>query len=168
MLISLFWPKEIRDLIKKYEEKGTLNPKAIVYLTRQTNVRLTIAFVIGGIVLYEQSVFFPLFLFLAYLAIWLDLKLCFHRNIAAYTNSKKRSVKVVSAVQSLYPMQWIRYEDIDGCGKIVIGGKPMIPEEELPKRNDEIFIYQDIYKKHLAMPDVDYIKQAYSLTTEVL
>lgn len=167
-MVRLFWPKEIKELVKKYEAEGTLNQNAISYLTHQTYVVYAVAFVFICILLYENYLFIPLVVALGPFIVWFDLKLCFHRNLAAYTNGERRKVEVIKPTQSLYPMQWIYYNDKDAEGEIAIGGRPMIVEEQLPRKGDEIFIYQDAYKKHLAMPDIDYIKQVYSLTTKVL
>ncbi len=58
---------------------------------------------------------------------------------------------------------WSKTLDLNRNINIRICGRPKIPSEEFPKKEQKITVYQDKDFKYFAMPDLEILKKKYSL-----
>ncbi len=168
MFLELFWPKEIKELVAKYRAEDTLNEESVEYLNMVIRRNLILWIIIFFVFILLSLPFLAIaLLLLSPLSTWFDVRNSFRRQMTSYAYGEKIEVLVTYAGSSLYGTQmiWCRTLDSNKKIRIVIATKPKISLQDFPKEGQKIFVYQDKEYRYKAMPDIDYLKRKYSLTT---
>ena len=172
MLIELLWPKELKKLIKKYKDEGTLNEVAIKNIEEIT-YRYFLAFAIASLMFIFASKYkigISLLVF-SPLLIKIDLHRMFYNQFAPYILGKKTKAKFKKITTSYGHGFWATYE-IFSKKKIfcrILGpGTSKYKMQPFPKKNQMAYVYQSNKHKNKGMPDIQFYKQKCSLTTSIL
>lgn len=166
-----FWPKEMKELVRKYKSKGTLNNKPIIHLNIITASVLLIycGFSLAALYKFGNVYLFSVLLLLSLLLTWLQARMIFRRLLAPYSFGSKTKVKVKKVVvydhkcnsKKIYCVR----VDTHKNEEIIIGriSEKIWKKEDLPQEGEAIDVYFDQDKKYGAMPDIDYMIENFSL-----
>lgn len=170
MILELFWPKELKELVKKYRDEGTLNEEAVKFLKCLTYKYYAISLIIIAILFFtKQFIASMVLLSLTPFFTWFDLKNLFYNQIEPYAG-KKITAKFMSIKIYYAGRQRINYESTNDGKKIIcnIGTKPDLKQDDWPEPHQIITVYQSKTNTNRSMPDIGYLKQKYSLTNHIL
>ncbi len=182
ILLRFAAPREMLRLIEKYEAEGTLNQNAIQYLSRKVKKNASIIAAISAIfyicdhtnVWLSMALIFSLPFMVRY-----DFRNTFRNHIAVYSFGHKVDTTVVSfrlkypANQVIYGIQYIecRLNPISGemakSIPISLDAAPKMPKEICPQAGDSLSVFYDPTEKYMSMPDIKFLKDLFSLTTQV-
>lgn len=97
-----------------------------------------------------------------------DFGTIYKQNMLAYLDGKMIDVNVI--ISGAVGWHAVKCEAINSNTEmqIILGFSPRYRYGEIPKAGSTIRVYQSQSKPKLAMPDVDYLKAAFSLTTTIL
>ena len=180
-ILDYLWKKEIRNAIREYRVKGTLNHSALLYLRKIARERLIIWFIIVTVFalilpIGHSWIYLLTFSSIPFIVKLLDLtliKLPFlggtlkkAHALRTYYEYHKGLTKAAKVIEFLLE---------EDCEKDIYS-KPyyikMHPHYDL--KNDDDFERGDRFDVWFnengkpCFPDIDYLKQKYSLTTEIL
>lgn len=168
-MIEIFWPGEIRQLIANYRAQGILNEEGYNYITYLNKV---FVWILGGLAIFytlnSEIMLAAIHLAAIPLALWLDTKRIFNKQMAPYVYGQPAKLKVKDAFQKWVNRQVFICENVLEPRQDVIvylGSKPRLKSEDIFAVGQIIDVYQF---KRQAMPDIDYIKAKFSLTTQIL
>jgi len=172
-IAELFWPKEMKELVKKYRAEGTCNEEAVRYVNKAIWKHISIFLIIAFMLLTTSEVMAAGILFLLTpLFVWFDIRNLFRKQMAAYVCGRRALATVKNVGISLYGTQKIKYKlepnEKTVLSFIFIGSKPRLDKKDIPQKGAEFSIYYDPDNQYRAMPDIDYLKEKYSLTTTIL
>lgn len=88
---QIFWPKKMRELVAKYEAKGTLNEDAIHHVSKRQYISLAVFVFVA---LIDPSPYLALSIVLALLTNFVLIRLAFFREIMPYTLGEKIHAKL--------------------------------------------------------------------------
>jgi len=170
MIAELFWPKEMKELVKKYRAEGTCNEEAVRYVNKAIWKHISIFLIIAFMLLTTSEVMAAGILFLLTpLFVWFDIRNLFRKQMLPYIEGKKTDVEFARVIRYYAGKQKVIFlsknkERIICC----LNHKPNLRKEDFPDTGQIVSIYQNNQAKHNAMPDIDYLKEKYSLTTTIL
>lgn len=167
-MLEIYWPGEMKRLVSKYREAGTLNEKAVGrynYLIGKGIVvisSLSLILLIAGEaktagILFLLTLFAPL----------IDAPSNFRRRFLPY-EGRKVIGKITRVEWHLYGSGLVIYYRKDGSSDevTVLPERNSIKKEDTPKVGDELTFYEfNIGSANYAMPDIQYLNKTYSLST---
>ena len=175
MLKDFLYPKQMSQLISKHERNGTLNAGPIKEVNRHIYVLLGAYIIMTPLFISDGYIKFTIIAwFLFPFFVRFDSRRMFTKHIAPYVLGKKISAEVYKMHFYYQGRQRVICFDEDN-NKIIAEmygyrGKTRLNKEDYPKAGDTvaIFVHKDSSGKYWGMLDIDYIKQTFSLTTEIL
>jgi hypothetical protein len=171
MLMELFWPKDLKKLVKKYKDEGTLNEVAMRNIEKTTYNHLAIIVIVALIFIFnaEYKIGVPLLIFSPLLAKF-DLHRIFYNRFAPYVLGKRVEAMFVKIGSEGLGGGWRAIYKLPSKKRIVCNAGPRFGFEiqSWPKKNQMTHVYQSDIHKHKGMPDILFFKQNYSLTTSIL
>lgn len=170
MILEFFWPRKLKEIITKYKKMGVLNQEAIEHIYKLTYKYLWITFALSLLFTFTAKPIVGITFFCFFsLLISLDFDRIFYTRISPYIEGKKVEVLVTNTGIDIGGVQhiWCKVIDSDLKLKITIGDRPKIPSEIFPKKGGKLFVYHSYISKNRAMPDLDILKNKYSLQTNL-
>ncbi len=159
-----FWPKEMKELIKKYEAEAILNENwfdvhaSIMKVSTICIGLALLAWATSG----DNIILIVILLFL--LGLWNNNKLIYFNMIAPYSlGSQKKCIPTKNKffgtnIRSVYFQEAENKKQLKGK----YYGNTW-KKEDFPKIGEPINLYVTEIDKYGVMPDIEYMKKAYSL-----
>lgn len=173
MFVELFYPKELRRLVEKCRNDGTLNEVAVRNINRMIRIGTIMGLVVFVLFISKPLIAF-LFLIISVFSTWIDFYLINTRERLYYPyyfgELIKVRVKTVTKYATFYGKIKLVCEDLKTSEMVIIGplhGRSWEKEINL-KKDDIINVWRNTKCKKYAMPDIDSLKLNYSLTTSIL
>lgn len=173
-IMELFWPKEMKEAVKRLQAEGLLNEEAVQtmnYKTKSSFVVLSIVSLLFVLIGSSGVQLFGIALFILQpFCVKFDTSGIYRAQMKAYLIGEKVEAICIFSNEGLYGMQTIRYRlvaDHAVLGTITMGGKPKLHVNEFPKKDERFFMYRPANGKR-GMLDHEYLKKKYSLTKAIL
>ncbi len=175
---SLFWPKEMKELVAKYEKEGTLNIQAVININRFIKKLFIISFLLSVFwFLVEQYYLLGIGQMLLLISfIYIGILETFRYNMAAYIHGTVKNATVESSASSFFGRHTVtvyldKKSESSSSKRLMMSGNissnRKIKTYE-PKTTIRIFDLVDKSNnlfKYKSMPAEPKLIQAYSLTT---
>lgn len=170
MIAAYFYPKELKEAISNLVRQHDLNLEALKELNYQINIRviampllaILFLFVLDGYVAWVVAC-------ILIVGLWIDVHNYYKGFIGAYLFGERREAVVVKQVSMTYFRKKIIAQDANSQKIVKIGPLREFWKNPLcPKLDETVFYYQDEAKRYKAMPDLEFVKQKYALSDEIL
>ncbi len=171
MILELFWPREVKELIAKYREEGTLNEEAVRLIKRTSRGYLILfAFISAIFIVTSEPVIGISILLLSPLFVRFDCNNLFKNQIATYCYGKTIKARVEKVGIGLYGTQRIVVSDLENKTDHVIklSRSSISPNKELPSVGDIVEVNIDPNGQYGATLNISHLKQKHSLTTKIV
>jgi len=174
MIAELFWPKEMKELVKKYRAEGTCNEEAVRYVNKAIILGIIIALLFGGLFFRYGFYIWVTILLIVVLATKVEACRLFRRQMGAYAYGREVDVivrKVIARSHGSSRSVSITCELKEEARKIVIVGPIrgiVWNKKYFPVEGGGTSIYYDSTEKYPPLPNIKTLKQKCSLTTAIL
>jgi hypothetical protein len=172
MILELFWPKEMRELVNKCHEEGTLNDEAVNAANFIVKCALGGAAIIVILFVNTNMIFGVAVSCVLLLGCKWEMKPDYFRPMCIpYSQGSllEANVLLTSSCGGIQNKIKVDCNVINSNEIITIGPvrANIWKKASLPQKGDTIMVWVDMESKQ-AMPDIDYIKQKYSLNSNLL
>lgn len=173
MIVELFYPRELKEIIADLRAKDDLNEKPLDILNNYLGLLLMV-FIFFYILrpsfdhVSGHFLYLILMVVLWVLSVWITIRVHFFDKMAAYILGHKRKGAVFKKLHHwVKGFEFYKFEIVDiEAPEVLKTGKISIEHANLfPKENELIIYYYNLNKKkYKPMPDIKEIKAQYCLS----
>ncbi len=170
MVVELFYPRGLKDVIADLRAKDDLNAEALDALNYQVYVRLAIFPILALLFLStDQKMIGWVVTSIIFFGLWFDIRCHYKNHIGAYIFGSSQEAKVTKLVSVRHFRKKIICQNIQGNQKVVIGPlRELWKSSECPHVDDSVYYFQDHERRFKLMLDLVSIKKKYCLSKSVL